>query len=81
MRYKIIDVYKKHDIERYIAKCLKKKSPQYVILESPRKLCRELDIVVVDQDTLSATWATGEMLGLKVINTFDQLDKIYEIES
>ncbi len=80
MRYKIIDVYQKQQIERYIAKCLKQQSPQYIVIESPIKLCRELDIVDVDAIANKATWATGEKIDLQIISSGDSLDKIYEID-
>ena len=77
MRYKIIDVYKHEDIKSYIAKCLKKHSPQFIIIESPYTLCLNLDIIEVDHQSSHATWATGEEISLKVLNSFDSYDKAY----
>lgn len=80
MRYKIIDVYKLTNIKRYIAKCLKQQSPQFIIIESSRTLCRELDIIDVDPVSQCATWATGEQIDLNILSHFDRLENIYEIE-
>lgn len=78
MRYKIIDVYKQENFERYIAQCLKNASPQFIVIESPRILCKGLDIIDVNESISHATWATGERLELNILKTCDSLDKIYE---
>ena len=80
MRYKIIDVYKLKDIQRYIAKCLKLQSPQFIVIESPRTLCKELDIIDVNLEKSLATWATGEKIELKIIHKSDHFEKFYNIE-
>ncbi|MFW1857253.1 hypothetical protein A7P53_04910 [Acinetobacter defluvii] len=79
MRYKIIDTYHHHNTQRYIAKCLKPHSPLFITLESERTLCKEIDIIDVDLETNKATWATGEKISLNVLNQFDHLEKIYEL--
>lgn len=79
MRFKIIDVYRHDNTQHYIAKCLKKNSPQFIILATERTLCRELDIIDVDLQSGKATWATGEKISLKILNQFDYLEKIYEL--
>ena len=80
MRYKIIDVYKLQDIQRYIAKCLKTQSPQFIVIESNRTLCKELDIIDVDLEKSIATWATGEKIALKIIHKSDHIEKFYNID-
>ncbi|OTG87510.1 hypothetical protein B9T31_03115 [Acinetobacter sp. ANC 4558] len=80
MRYKIIDIYKKEEITFYIAKCLKKHSPQFIIVQSAQILCVNLDIIEVDHESLVATWATGEEIALKVLKHFDCYDKSYFIQ-
>ncbi|MFW2077582.1 hypothetical protein ACG94X_07615 [Acinetobacter sp. ULE_I010] len=80
MRYKIIDVYKLHNIQRYIAKCLKPHSPLYIVIESPRTLCKELDIIDVNFEKSLTTWATGEKIALKIIHQTDHFEKFYESE-
>ena len=77
MRYQIIDVYQTSNINRYIAKCLKKHSPQFVVIESTRTLCLDVDIINVNQNHTTATWATGEEIALKILNQFDTFDKTY----
>ena len=77
MRYQIIDVYQTSNINHYIAKCLKKHSPQFVVIESPRTLCLGLDIIIVNQNHTTATWATGEEITLKILNQFETFDKAY----
>ena len=78
MRYKIIDVYKQENLEHYIAQCLKKKSPQFIVIQSPRTLCKGLDIIDVNDATSTATWATGESIDLNILKTSDCLDKLIE---
>lgn len=80
MRYKIIDVYKIRDIQRYIAKCLKVQTPQFIVIESDRTLCKELDIIDVDLENALATWATGERIALKIIHRSDHIEKFYNID-
>jgi len=80
MRYKIIDVYKLHNIQRYIARCLKVQSPLFIVIESPRTLCKEIDIIDVNLDNSTATWATGEKVELKIIHQSDHIEKFYDIE-
>ncbi|ATZ64282.1 hypothetical protein PYR74_14935 [Acinetobacter bereziniae] len=80
MRYKIIDVYKLHHIQRYIAKCLKTQSPQFIVIESHQTLCKELDIIDVDLSQSVATWATGEKIALKILHQSDHIEKFYDIE-
>jgi hypothetical protein len=80
MRYKIIDVYKLQGIQRYIAKCLKSHSPQFIVIESARTLCKELDIIYVDLEKAHATWATGEKIALKIIHQSDHFEKFYTTE-
>jgi hypothetical protein len=77
MRYKIIDVYQKENIKRYIAKCLKPRSPQFIIIESPQTLCLNLDIIDVNPKTSVTTWATGEEIAMKILQQFDSFDKTY----
>lgn len=77
MRYKIIDVYKSKTINAYIAKCLKQHSPQFIIIESARTLCVNLDIIEVNHQTTHATWITGEEISLKILTSFDHFDKTY----
>ena len=80
MRYKIIDVYKIDGIQRYIAKCLKTQSPQFIVIESARTLCKEIDIIDVDLKQSVATWATGEKIALKIIHQSDHIEKFYTNE-
>lgn len=77
MRYKIIDVYQKENLRRYIAKCLKSRSPQFIVIESPQTLCLNLDIIDVNPHTAVTTWATGEAISMKILNQFDSFDKAY----
>ena len=77
MRYKIIDVYQTENLKRYIAKCLKKHSPQFIVIESKRTLCLNLDIILVNSQHTSATSITGEDISLKILNKFDTFDKTY----
>lgn len=81
MRYKIIDVYRQQNIKRYIAKCLKARSPQFIVIESTLTLCRDIDIVDVDLNSDQATWATGERISLHILTGADSLDKIYELDA
>lgn len=78
MRYKIIDVYKQENIEHYIAQCLKTQSPKFIVVQSPRILCKGLDIIDVNDAISSATWATGESIDMHVLKFADCLDKIFE---
>lgn len=80
MRYKIIDVYTLQGIQCYIAKCLKIQSPQFIVIESTRTLCKELDIIDVDLQKAHATWATGEKIALKIIHQSDHFEKFYNTE-
>ena len=80
MRYKIIDVYQLQNIQRYIAKCLKTQSPQFIVIESDQTLCKELDIIDVDLQASIATWATGERIDLKIIHQSNQIEKFYDFE-
>lgn len=80
MRYKIIDVYKFNNTPCYIAKCLKVQSPQYIVIHSPRTLCKDLDIIDVNLNTSCATWATGEKISLNILHQLDSLDRLYEID-
>ncbi|MFC6053747.1 hypothetical protein A6M14_00040 [Acinetobacter sp. Ac_877] len=77
MRYQIIDVYQTEDLKRYIAKCLKKHSPQFIVIESQRTFCLNIDIINVNCQHTSATSATGEEISLKILNKFDTFDKTY----
>lgn len=77
MRYKIIDVYQKENIKHYIAKCLKPRSPQFIIIESPQTLCLNLDIIDVNPKAAVTTWATGEEIAMKILQQFDSFDKTY----
>ncbi len=77
MRYKIIDVYQKANLKHYIAKSLKPRSPQFIVIESPQTLCLNLDIVDVNLLTSVTTWATGEEIAMKILNQFDSFDKSY----
>lgn len=79
MRYQIIDVYQTENLKRYIAKCLKKYSPQFIIIESKRTFCLNLDIINVNIQHTSATSAMGEEISLKILNKFDTFDKTYYI--
>ena len=76
MRYKIVDVYKLENIQRYIAKCLKTNSPQFIIIETNRTLCKELDIIDVDLEQAVASWATGENISLRVVHQSDHLERL-----
>lgn len=78
MRYKIIDVYPLNNIHRYIARCLKNQTPQFIVIETSRTLCKELDIIDVDLSDSSATWATGEKIELKIIHRSDHIEKFYQ---
>jgi hypothetical protein len=75
MRYKIIDVYQNENITSYIAKCLKLHSPQFIVIESKQTLCLNLDIIEVDHQLSKATWATGEEISLKILQSFDSFDQ------
>ena len=77
MRYKIIDVYQKDNLKRYVAKCLKPHSPQFIVIESPQTLCLNIDIIEVNPHTAVATWATGEAISMKILQQFDHFDKTY----
>lgn len=77
MRYQVIDVYHKHNLKHYIAKCLKPHSPQFIIVQSPRILCLDLDILDVSDDNQHASSAMGEHIGMKVLSHFDSFDKTY----
>ena len=77
MRYQIIDVYQTKCLNRYIAKCLKKHSPQFIVIESPTTFCLNLDIINVNQQHTSASSATGEEISIKILNKFDTFDKTY----
>ncbi|OTG81570.1 hypothetical protein [Acinetobacter sp. ANC 4648] len=81
MRYKIIDVYLQQNVKRYIAKCLKPQSPQFIVIESSRTLCKELDIIDVDHQSAQATWATGEKIALCILASSDSFDKIYTLDA
>ena len=81
MRYKIIDVYQQQNLKRYIAKCLKQQSPQFIVIESDRTLCKEIDIIDVEHRSMITTWATGEKIALKIIKSSDSIDKIYELDT
>ena len=81
MRYKIIDVYPQQNVKRYIAKCLKQQSPQFIVIESARTLCKELDIIDVNHQSAQATWATGEKIALNIVESSDSLDKVYELDT
>ncbi|WP_407410350.1 hypothetical protein [Acinetobacter sp.] len=77
MRYQVIDVYHKHNLKHYIAKCLQPHSPQFIVIQSPRILCLDLDILDVSEDHQHASSAMGEHIGLKVLTHFDSFDKTY----
>jgi hypothetical protein len=77
MRYKVIDVYQKDSLKRYVAKCLKTHSPQFIVIESKQTLCLNIDIIDVDKQHQIATWATGEQISLKILSGFDSFDKTY----
>lgn len=77
MRYKIIDVFQNNNAKHYIAKCLKKHSPQFIVITSPFTLCVNFDIINVNRQHTQATWATGEEIALHVLNSFDHFDKAY----
>lgn len=77
MRYQVIDVYHKHNLKHYIAKCLEPHSPQFIIVQSPQTLCLGLDILDVSADHQQASSAMGERIGLKVLSQFDSFDKTY----
>ncbi|WP_353144779.1 hypothetical protein [Acinetobacter pragensis] len=77
MRYKIIDVYQKENLKHYIAKSLKPRSPQFIIIQSPQTLCLNLDIIDVNPKTAVTTWATGEEIAMKILRQFDSFDKAY----
>ncbi len=73
MRYQIIDVYHNQTIKRYIAKCLKPHSPQFIEIESQRTLCLHADIIDFDPKTAEASWITGEPIALHITHSFDAL--------
>ena len=81
MRYKVIDVYQQDKLNHYIAKSLKSRSPQFIVVQSTQTLCLHLDILDVHPQTLDTTWATGEAISLKIIQQFDCLDKLFKPNS
>ena len=78
MRYKIIDVFQQQNLPQYIAQCLKQHSPRFIIISSSRILCKETDIIDVDFNLMSASWATGENIALNILHSANSLDKFYE---
>ena len=52
----------------------------YIVIESPRTLCKELDIIDVNFEKSLTTNETGEKIALKIIHQTDHFEKFYESE-